>query len=263
MRVDSIAWAILVLTGGATTALGLAPAAEVGADGAGAVPPGEADDGDPLGALRPGPADATLETPTTPHRNLLDPVTVTVVGGGALAVIAGLGWLAWKFLHAPVARLFTRLERPRLLEQRVRGQIHDVVRDDPGVHASQIQSRLGLAQGQLQHHLGVLERERLLVRVPVQGAHHYFLSGTVSPAEMRAMAAARHGNLDRVLAEIRENPGIPVAELAARLGLSPPRVSRLSQRLEDLGLVERVRTGRQVLLRPGAGRRPPPRRPAG
>src|SRR5688500_18149623 len=86
--------------------------------------------------------------------------TATYVGAGGVAV----GALAWIWHHWRLAflPLFTRLLRPKLLDQPVRSGIYDLVDAEPGIHHAAIAQRLGLAEGQALYHLDVLTRERLL-----------------------------------------------------------------------------------------------------
>jgi DNA-binding MarR family transcriptional regulator len=50
-----------------------------------------------------------------------------------------------------------------------------------------------------------------------------------------------HAGQDLLLLAIWEEPGLRQAELAARLGVEPPTVTRMLQRLERSGMVERRR----------------------
>jgi len=142
--------------------------------------------------------------------------------------------------------LFTRLRRPKVLDQVRRGQIHDLVDANPGIHANAIAKQLRLARGEAQYHLHVLVRERMLARVHNWGTRNFFIVGRYSPAEMRARAALRSQALGRLYGAIVQSNGAPLSDVARASGYSLARASRLARRLEEVGLVERAQRGRAV-----------------
>lgn len=168
------------------------------------------------------------------------------------AVTAGALTLAFhaRGLRAGLVALFSRLVRPRLLDHGLRARIVEAVAADPGLHASEIARRVGAEGGVFEYHLGVLLRERILASVAAEGFRHYFPHGRFAPHEMRRRALLRHAHLENLFAVVRQNPGIEAGAAARRLGLSAPRVSKLSARLSEAGLVRRERVGRRVLLSP-------------
>ena len=48
-----------------------------------------------------------------------------------------------------------------------------------------------------------------------------------------------HGGQDMVLIELWQNDGLRGGDLASRLGVEPPTVTKMLRRLENLGLLER------------------------
>ncbi|MBI2077506.1 MAG: hypothetical protein HYT80_03920, partial [Euryarchaeota archaeon] len=152
-----------------------------------------------------------------PTRSDRNPGTVfLVVGGGAGAA----GWLMWAFVprfrYLGIA-LFTRLTQPTLLRLETRSQIHELVHQDPGIHANAIASRLELGHGTTEYHLRVLVRERLLDRVVLPGFRCYFPHGRFAPLQMRRLATLRTKGLSDALHLIRAQPGITQDELRRRL----------------------------------------------
>ena len=127
---------------------------------------------------------------------------------------------------------------------------HEAVVADPGVHAEEIGRRLDLASSPVLHHLRVLCREGLLVRVAVGRVQHLFPQGRWSPAAMRKMAASRTPGLQELLIVLEQNPGLTLAKLAEAAGLTPQRASKSARRLEWLRLVQKRREGRTVLHYP-------------
>lgn len=170
--------------------------------------------------------------------------------------VAGLGALAIAFrgkLHFAALLMFTRLQRPKVLQLESRARIHELVNAEPGIHANAIADRLDLAQGETLYHLHVLVREKMLVRVGNWGLRSFFVAGRWGPAQMRAMAALRSAPLERLYRSVRERPGGSLASHAQAAHVSLGRASRLSRRLEEVGLVERQTQGRSLVLTPRPG----------
>lgn len=161
-----------------------------------------------------------------------------VVGAGVgLALLALLGFL-----------LYSRLVRARVLDDATRGRIHEVVAREPGLHASGVLERLGKQSGVGEYHLGVLVREGYLTAVTTPGFRRYFVTGRFGPNEMRAIAALREGQNQKLFEIIRGSPGIQLGELAASAGMSVPYASKGVARLVEAGLVDKVQVGRSVAL---------------
>ena len=165
-------------------------------------------------------------------------------GGLAVAGVGILAWAHWPRIKPFVLALFTRLERPRILDHRVRQEIRELVASDPGIHARAIMTALDLAEGQTRYHLNVLVREKVLSSMGT----NYFVHGKYSPNQMRVVLALRNPSLERLLNLVRANPELTIGELAQRLQHSHSSVSKLARELEHIGLVETRKTGRTVRL---------------
>jgi len=173
---------------------------------------------------------------------------------GEVAAVGIVATLLAFVARGGLSLAYTRLARPELLTQAVRRRVHALVAAEPGIHARGVAQRIGGGNGPAEYHLRVLAREGYLASVLVRGRRHYFVAGKHTPAEMRALAALRHGSAERMYALVRAHPGISVSALAARAGMTAANASKTALRLEAAGLVERVREGRQVQLRPRAAR---------
>lgn len=199
---------------------------------------------DPAKSETPG-----TETKTSGALERFGAVGPALASGAAFAIAGALVVLArHRLLFAFL--LFTRLARPRVLDLPTRQKIHDLVAAEPGIHANAIANRLELAQGEIMYHLHVLQRERLLVRVGNWGFRSLFVAGRYSTNEMRSLAALRMPGLERIYSLILARPGLSLGRLAQEAGLSVGRISRVSRRLEEAGLVERREVRRQLVLYP-------------
>ncbi|MHB1260865.1 MAG: winged helix-turn-helix transcriptional regulator [Thermoplasmatota archaeon] len=136
----------------------------------------------------------------------------------------------------------------RLLALGNRRRIVDHVTDRPGVHLRQVARDLGLALGTTEHHLHVLVRHGLLEVGQSQGQSCFFPPGMPDHDQLW-WAVLRQGSKRQVLRVLAADPDLDAAGLARRLGLSKAAVAYHLQHLEAWGFVERLRVGRQRLLR--------------
>jgi predicted transcriptional regulator len=166
--------------------------------------------------------------------------------GAAVSLLALLAALAAK---GGLGALYTRLAKPRLLEQEARARAYALVRERPGIHAREVARALGSA-GNADYHLGVLEREGFVSSVRTEGFRRYFLTGRLPPARMRTEAVLLQGRAALARDAIAAAPGLGVVQLARTLGVQPPAASKVVDRLERAGLVERRREGKVVRLFP-------------
>lgn len=140
-----------------------------------------------------------------------------------------------------------RIER-RLLSLRNRRRIVDHVAEHPGIHLRKVARDLGLALGTTEHHLHLLVRHGLLEVGQAQGQSCYFAPGT--PEDDRLLwVVLRQDAQRRVLRMLASDADLTAADLGRRLGLSKAAIAHHLQRLEAWGFVERLRIGRQRLLR--------------
>ncbi|MBI2078404.1 MAG: MarR family transcriptional regulator [Euryarchaeota archaeon] len=175
-----------------------------------------------------------------------------IVASGLVVIVLGIGLRRSPGFRFLLVGLFTRLVRPRILEQDVRARIHQLVEAEPGIHGHAIASRLEVGASQATYHLHVLVREGVLVRAGSFRTRGYFPKGRYGPAQMNAMTALRNRSMRRLFDEVRRRPGLSLGEAAAGIGLSVPRTSKIAKRLDAAGLVARERSERRVRLRPTA-----------
>jgi DNA-binding transcriptional ArsR family regulator len=154
---------------------------------------------------------------------------------GALDGFEGAGWDR------------RRIER-RLLSLRNRRRIVDHVAEHPGIHLRKVARDLGLALGTTEHHLHLLVRHGLMEVDEAQGQSCYFAPGT-PPEDRLLWVVLRQDAQRRVLRLLTADPDLVPSDVARRLGLSKAAVAYHLQRLEAWGFVERLRLGRQRLLR--------------
>lgn len=172
--------------------------------------------------------------------------------GGLGLVASGGAFAIGKFPGLGAFILYSRLVKPRLLDHTVRDRLHDLVSREPGIHSRELGRALGVADGQVAHHLGILARERLLVSIGLPAFRHWFVPGRYSRADMRAIAALRDPTRRALYDVVTANPGVTLAHAAGSVGVSKAAGSRAARALERVGIIERANVGQALVLRPAA-----------
>jgi predicted transcriptional regulator len=110
----------------------------------------------------------------------------------------------------------------------------------PGAHFSKVRDDLSLGTGEAQHHL-----RRLLEAGAVEsfrdGEYRRFvLAGQFSTEEKRALGYLRRETPRGMLVALLRDPETTASDLADRVGVSRPTVSKYAKELEEAGLLSRA-----------------------
>ena len=112
-----------------------------------------------------------------------------------------------------------------------------------------IARELKLGNGDLQYNLDVLEKERKIC-VARHGLYKvFFPAGLYGDAETAILAALSTETQREILDHIIRNTTLSQNQLAKLVNLTPATVSWHMKRLAYLGIVERIKEGRQVSYR--------------
>ncbi|MHB8604108.1 MAG: winged helix-turn-helix transcriptional regulator [Thermoplasmatota archaeon] len=132
-----------------------------------------------------------------------------------------------------------------------REQLVAAITGKPGAYFSQLQRMTGLAQGELAYHLRVLEEAEQVVSLTDAHYKHYFPRNAF-PAQQKVVLSILTLPYPReLLLHIANEPGLSLAQLAERLGTTPPNVAWHLKRLARAGLVTRTKTGTRVTYSTG------------
>ena len=125
-------------------------------------------------------------------------------------------------------------------------RILEFIVSHPGVYLREICRALGLAMGDVQYHLGRLERDGRIHSMR-RGLYKFFYPANLFGERQRDVLSML--SLDRpreLLLNIIERPGSTQEALAEATHVSQPTVSWHLKRLVDLGIVGRRQEGRVV-----------------
>jgi len=177
--------------------------------------------------------------------------------GPVTAVSASLGLLAFGLLvftesgkyklllmFTLLLPLYTRIQKEDVLDQFVRGQIYGFIKTNPGVHYNQILRKVGVKNGTLSYHLGVLEKTEL-----IQSRREGLKYRAFYPTGMNFPKAERFRLTDlqiQIIGSIRSQPGLAQKEIARLLGQKPQTINYNIKVLGQAGLISVVKAGRKT-----------------
>ncbi|MHB8585708.1 MAG: winged helix-turn-helix transcriptional regulator [Thermoplasmatota archaeon] len=176
------------------------------------------------------------------------------VAGGAMGITSLLLYLR-RVGWAPLASLYTRISRDKVLDNAVRERVYDMVRASPGIHPSAIKTATGLGWGTIVYHLDRLEHSSLVVSRHGSGQRCYFPTGTgMAPKAQELAAALRHPSSRAVVDFVRAHPDVSQKEIGQSLAMSAALVSWHVRRLVQAEILSQGRGphGNVLRVRPEA-----------
>lgn len=146
--------------------------------------------------------------------------------------------------------LYTRIQKEDVLDQFVRGQIYGYIKTNPGAHYNQILRQVGVKNGTLSYHLGVLEKTQL-IQSRREGLKYraFYPSGMTFPKEERFRLTELQ---IQIIASIKEHPGLTQKDIARSLGQKPQTINYNIKVLGQAGLIHVAKKGRKTRCYPVA-----------
>lgn len=124
-----------------------------------------------------------------------------------------------------------------------RGVIYEYIRGHPGMHVRGMAKALRLATGDMQYHLSWLEKNGF-VKTKKSGFYRFVYPTLVFKEEQEVLLGVLSQETPReILLCLLRDAGMTQRELAERVGHSQPTISWHMDRLVQLGVVSRKRTG--------------------
>jgi DNA-binding MarR family transcriptional regulator len=180
------------------------------------------------------------------------PLTAVTASFGLLAI----GLLAFTetgryrilVLFSMLLPFYAKMSKEDVLDQFVRGQIYGFIKTNPGAHYNQIRRQIGVKNGTLSYHLGVLEKTEL-IKSRREGLKYraFYPTGMNFPKKERF----RLTDLQiQIIASITNSPGMTQKEIARLLDQKPQTVNYNIKVLEQAGLIDMEKKGRKTICYP-------------
>jgi len=150
------------------------------------------------------------------HMPAIVPIAATAIAIGLFAAGLAIGGteIGMFGLFALFAPLFTRLNKDKALDNRIRYQILGYLTENPGQHYSAVKKALNLNNGGAVYHILVLEREGF-IRSQRDGILKRFYPAQIKAPEKHKRTPDEL--VGEILADIDKKPGITQKELVERL----------------------------------------------
>jgi len=127
-----------------------------------------------------------------------------------------------------------------------RRRIYGYIQDNPGVHLRKIRKELGLAMGDMQYHLSLLEKSGQIKSRRI-GMHRHYYPVTVPDERHEVIFAFLGQETARdILVYLIEHPGSTQGDIADFKNFSSPTISWHMSRLVESGIVTSTKEGRTV-----------------
>lgn len=167
------------------------------------------------------------------------------IGGGA-AVVLGAGWLVYlrsasRLLVIPALPLFSRVEKASALDHPRRQAVYQFIETHPGVRFHVLRRELELSNGDLRHHLRILQLQGLVIADRRFRRVSFHLPGARPVPELEPQAAA-------LLLLLKERE-VSLEAARTELGWTRAKARHWARKLLRLGLLEQRRLGRERWMR--------------
>jgi predicted transcriptional regulator len=125
-------------------------------------------------------------------------------------------------------------------ESDARDALTGYVATTPGAHFSKVRDDLSLGTGETQYHLEKLVEAGVIESRRDGDYRRYFVAGRFSAFEQRALGYLRRDTARRMVLALLQAPELSASELAARLDVSRPTVSKYAGDLESAEVLSRA-----------------------
>jgi len=140
---------------------------------------------------------------------------------------------------------YSRFDNTDPLDHPFRAQLHELVRNEPGVTLAQLTQRLDVSESTVRYHTRILEEESHAERMKLWGNVRVFPSA-FEHKERVITAALDEETTRTVLEAVATHEPASLTTVAEAVDRAPSTVSHHLSRLDTAGLVDRERDGQAV-----------------
>ena len=131
-------------------------------------------------------------------------------------------------------------------DSQTRSKIHDYIKKNPGVHFRRISKELGLAMGQIQHHLSVLEHAGKIKSRKINFHRHYYPAEILDEEHEVILAFLTNETVRDILLFLIEHPDSTQSEVADFKGFATPTINWHMTRLIEANIVTSRSDGKTI-----------------
>lgn len=128
-----------------------------------------------------------------------------------------------------------------------RFRIYRYIENNPGAHLRKISKDLGLAMGDTQYHLDILEKSGRVKSRKINLYRRYYTAAILGEKEEIILGFLRQETTRDILIYLIEHPYSTQRELADYKHFSSPTISWHMSRLIEAGIVQSTKQGKKIL----------------
>jgi DNA-binding MarR family transcriptional regulator len=125
-------------------------------------------------------------------------------------------------------------------------QVFRYVENNPGAHLRKIRKELGLALGDTQYHLAILEKSGKIRSRKINFYRRYYPVSILGEREEMILAFLKQETAKDILIYLMEHPHSTQSDLAGFKHYSTPTISWHMSRLTEAGIVSKSREGKKI-----------------
>lgn len=138
------------------------------------------------------------------------------------------------------------MDKEELLELETRREIHDLIRDRPGIHFRAIKRELGQPTGALEYHLHTMEEQDLITSREGDRYKRFYVTGELDRRDKDVIGLLRQDRPREILTFLLLNPLSTHKRILANFDIAPSTLSFHLSKLQDADLVTARPVGRQT-----------------
>lgn len=169
-----------------------------------------------------------------------------------LTVLPGIPYMGELFytLSLLASLGFRRITKRTVLDDDFRSDLYRRIVANPGVGAAELGELTGVSRGRLRYHLDTLIREGKVAAVEYRShTGHFARNQRYTDLQQHILISLRENPVGVILGCLLGSPGTTQSDLAERLGITGPTISRQMQELKAEGIITAERDGRFVRYR--------------
>ncbi len=125
-------------------------------------------------------------------------------------------------------------------------QIYNFIKENPGTHLRKINKDLGIAMGDTQYHLAILEKSGRIKSRRIGMYRHYYSADILGDKEETLLAFLRQETPRDIIIYLLEHPGSTQSDIANFKHFTAPTINWHMSKLVDAGIVLREKEGKYV-----------------
>ncbi|UCE38666.1 MAG: ArsR family transcriptional regulator [Thermoplasmata archaeon] len=141
------------------------------------------------------------------------------------------------------------MKRALVKDLEIRKKLIDIIGNKPGIHFREILREADIAVGELEYHLGVLEKMELVSKTKTSYFTRYYPAYELGIPEKRIMGLLRQERLRDILLFIISSENPSHGDIAREFKLLKSTASFYLDKLRRHGIIEKEKKGRKVYFR--------------